>query len=128
MAVYNRHFTLEEARGELPDLRAALVRIRELLRMLEKAQSDLKEVSRLVQTNGHGPKHPEVGPHVEELQELTLAITKRGIQIKDLERGLVDFPHWKDGREVLLCWLDGEEDIAYWHPLDSGFAGRRRIS
>jgi hypothetical protein len=51
----------------------------------------------------------------------------RDIQIKDLERGLVDFPAFIDGNEVFLCWEESEPDIQFWHPLDAGFAGREKI-
>lgn len=51
----------------------------------------------------------------------------RGIQIKDLERGLIDFPAIKNGREIFLCWEKDEEDIQFWHDLDSGFPGREPL-
>ena len=53
---------------------------------------------------------------------------RRDIQIKDLDRGLIDFPAILDEREVFLCWEQEEEDIEFWHDLDSGYAGRERIS
>ena len=59
----------------------------------------------------------------EQLKE----ITDRGILVRDLGRGLVDFPSLRDGREIYLCWLRGEVEIAYWHPTDTGFADRRPI-
>jgi hypothetical protein len=57
---------------------------------------------------------------VEALQEL-------GVAVKDLDRGLVDFPALRDGEEVLLCWQLGEEKVGYWHGVDEGFAGRREL-
>lgn len=54
-------------------------------------------------------------------------ITSRGIQIKDLDRGLVDFPHLRNGREVLLCWELEDDDIEFWHEIESGYAGRERL-
>ena len=54
-------------------------------------------------------------------------ITSRGIQIKDLDRGLVDFPHLRNGREVFLCWELEDDDIEFWHEVDSGYAGRERL-
>jgi hypothetical protein len=57
---------------------------------------------------------------VERLQAL-------GVQVKDLDRGLVDFPALRDGEEVLLCWQVGEEVVAYWHGVDEGFAGRKPL-
>ena len=57
---------------------------------------------------------------VEELQAL-------GVLVKDLDRGLVDFPALRDGEEVLLCWQVGEGEVAYWHGLEEGFAGRKPL-
>jgi hypothetical protein len=57
---------------------------------------------------------------IEELTEL-------GVQIKDLDSGLVDFPSYRDGEEILLCWQLGEDEIAWWHTLGGGFAGRRPL-
>jgi hypothetical protein len=50
-----------------------------------------------------------------------------GVQIKDFERGLVDFPHIRDGREVFLCWELHEGDIEFWHDIDAGYTGRERL-
>ena len=50
-----------------------------------------------------------------------------GVQIKDFERGLVDFPHIRDGREVFLCWELSEDDIEFWHDIDAGYARRERL-
>ena len=54
-------------------------------------------------------------------------IQQIGIQIKDFDRGLVDFPHLRDGQEVFLCWELEEDDIEFWHDLDTGYAGRERL-
>ena len=51
----------------------------------------------------------------------------RGIVLRDLDRGLIDFPSLRDGREVYLCWIDGETDIGFWHELDAGYAGRQEL-
>jgi hypothetical protein len=54
-------------------------------------------------------------------------IEQSGIVLRDIDRGLVDFPALIDGREVLLCWELGEEEVAYWHDLDTGFDGREPL-
>lgn len=64
---------------------------------------------------------------MERLQEAVEAITELGVQIKDLEIGLIDFPTLFRGREVLLCWKMGETNIQFWHGLDEGFRGRKKI-
>jgi hypothetical protein len=124
MALYDKHFTLEEARRELPGLRRRFARIQELMGVLQQAQVEMAQIQKLVQSNGAGSNHPDYGPQITELQTLITQITDAGIEIKDLARGLVDFPHWREGEEVYLCWLYGEDDIEYWHTLDGGFAGR----
>ena len=62
-----------------------------------------------------------------DLREVLCEFHKRDIQIKDLNRGLIDFPAIIAGREVFLCWEDGEEDIEFWHDLDAGYAGREPL-
>src|SRR5262249_52880238 len=63
-----------------------------------------------------------------ELARVRREFDQREIQIKDLDRGLIDFPAIIGGREVFLCWEQDEEDIEYWHDLDTGYAGRERLS
>ncbi len=54
-------------------------------------------------------------------------IQEIGVQIKDFDRGLVDFPHLREGREVFLCWELDEDDITFWHDIDDGYAGREHL-
>ena len=63
----------------------------------------------------------------ERLDALVHQILDTGVQIKDINSGLLDFSALKDGREVYLCWMYGEGDIAFWHEVDAGFAGRQPI-
>jgi len=56
------------------------------------------------------------------------AIEESGVQLKDLEIGLVDFAAEHDGRTVLLCWQYGEPEVAFWHGVDEGFAGRKPLA
>ena len=62
-----------------------------------------------------------------ELRELMLELGERDIVLRDLDRGLIDFPSIRDGEEVYLCWLEGEDEIGFWHEPEAGFAGRRRL-
>lgn len=63
----------------------------------------------------------------ETLQECTALLTEWGIQLKDPERGLIDFPHEREGVVVLLCYQLGESELKYWHPIETGYAGRQPI-
>lgn len=62
-----------------------------------------------------------------EIQDLVLEFARRDIQVKDLDRGLIDFPAMLGGKEVFLCWEQDEEDIEFWHDLEAGYAGRERL-
>ncbi|HLK55053.1 MAG TPA: DUF2203 domain-containing protein [Chthonomonadaceae bacterium] len=124
MAIFEKHFTLEEARRELPWLRRQFSRIRELLGQLQQAQMEMARIQKLIRSNGHGSGHPQFGAQIGEIQKIVSAITDKGIEIKDLQRGLIDFPHWRGEEEVFLCWLAEEADITFWHTLEGGFAGR----
>ena len=128
MPLYAKHFTLTEARAALPALRRRLLRIQELLAEARRAQSSGGSVQTIVQRgNGKGPILTGTGRPKEAAQRLIEEIADQGIQIKDLERGLVDFPHCLGGdpdHEVFLCWHLGEDTIEYWHEIDAGFGGR----
>jgi hypothetical protein len=62
-----------------------------------------------------------------DMQEVLGEFQRRRIYIKDLERGLIDFPAIMGGKEVFLCWEQDEEEIEFWHDLDTGFSGRERL-
>jgi len=131
MAIFPKHFTLAEARAALPPLRRRLLRIGELLAEARRAP-DAAGASHVVilRGNGKGPILSGAGRWKEEAQRLIEGIADEGIQIKDLERGLVDFPHFLDGdpaHEVFLCWHLGEDTIDFWHEIDAGIAGRRPL-
>lgn len=92
-------------------------------------ESEKKLASRLAKSGGDIG-----GGEVNALLRAMLAIheeisdiTSRGIQIKDLDRGLVDFPHLRNGREVFLCWELEDDDIEFWHEIESGYGGRERL-
>ena len=123
---FENHYTLEEARALLPQVRSWLKRINELRRELEGYD---KRLSSLMNP-GHDVGGDLVNAWIRTLagmQEVLAEFQKREIQIKDLERGLVDFPAIIAGREVFLCWEQDEADIEFWHDLDTGYAGRERL-
>ena len=67
------------------------------------------------------------GRHSSRCSAGVAEFDERGIVLRDLDRGLIDFPAIREGREVYLCWVDGESDIGFWHDLDAGFAGREAL-
>jgi hypothetical protein len=123
---HRRHYTLEEARERLPwvmDRLAALRSARERLTD-EGARATLGESA---PGNGGGRAGRDVGEGFLDLQAGVAEFEELDIVLRDLDRGLVDFPSLRDGHEIYLCWIDGESDIEFWHELDAGFAGRRPL-
>jgi hypothetical protein len=124
---YTKHFTLAEAETELTEI---IPIIEEIVRL--KKELDLKgyDVHRHQYFGGLGPNGQKVFPM--EMEQLVLKVrelNERGIEIKDLDKGLIDFPHLRaNGEEVYLCYMLGEEQILAWHSLEGGFSGRRPIS
>jgi hypothetical protein len=123
---HRRHYTLEEARAELPwvaERLGAMRRARERLTD-SQARAVLAEGST---GNGGGSLGRQVGEAFVELQAGVADFGRRDIVLRDLDRGLIDFPSIRAGREVYLCWVDGEPDIGFWHELDAGYAGRQEL-
>jgi hypothetical protein len=111
-----RVWTLDEATAALPQVREIVER----LRAAANAPAEHSNVS----GNGHGPSTPS-----HELQAALRELDDLGIIVRDPQRGLIDFPaQTGDGRTYLLCWLDGEDAIDWWHWPDEGFAGRTPIT
>ena len=127
-------FTVEEANHLLPQLEHILPSLRLLHRELIAKQQVLEELRAHVRGNGGSPTSREFSRLQEEVETLLAEIRSgvkkieaRGCLLKDLEMGLVDFPSVREGKEVLLCWKSGEEEISYWHTIEEGFAGRKPL-
>ena len=124
---YKKHFSIEEARAAIPVLRrhfTAVHRQRDRLQQADKAVA-----VELERTGGDlgGTKVAALLGAYQALQHGLLRISRMGVVIKDIDRGLVDFPHLRDGEEVFLCWELEEDDIEFWHDIESGYAGRERL-
>jgi hypothetical protein len=123
---FNKHYTRQEARKLLPQLR-------QWLRQLVDQRETLQQYERRLETllkPGCDLGGPEVNGWVRTLlsiQDILLRFFQRDIQIKDLDRGLLDFPAMRDGQEVFLCWEQTEDDVEFWHDLESGYAGRKPL-
>lgn len=127
MPQFDIHYTVEEANAMLPELRNLLGEIRAARNQLAADWEGAVPVLRLASTNGGGKPATLVVVDLLRLNKLMRSLASRGVLIKDIDRGLVDFPHWRDGQEVVLCWELSEERVAFWHDLESGFAGRQPI-
>lgn len=119
-------FTVQEANALLPNVRIILAKIQRAHRRLSRYRDEAKKASEAAEKGGGGIA--EGGEYASVLTELTVQLAELeglGVQLKDFERGLVDFPSLRDGRVVLLCWQLGEGDeLEWWHDVDAGFAGR----
>ncbi len=123
---FEKHYTREQARALLPQIRQWLKNLVQWRADLEKAEERLTALA----TPGRDLGGDLVNQWVRLLagiQEILLEFYRREIQIKDLDRGLIDFPALLAGREVFLCWEQSEDDIEFWHSLDTGYAGRVRL-
>lgn len=119
-------FTLEEANSLLPTVREILLKIRRCHRKLYSHSEAAKLASEAAERGGGGlPQGVQYAELLVQLTGLVNNLETLGVQLKDFDRGLVDFPSLRDGRVVLLCWQIGEGDqLEWWHDVDAGFAGR----
>jgi hypothetical protein len=129
-------FTPEEANAALPEVRALVERMVEERRALVALGSELESVQSLIGGNGGSLDPSRVGELQEavartaaELAGVVDELEALGVQVKDLDRGLIDFParHPETGDAVLLCWELGEAEVGFWHDLVEGFAGRKPL-
>jgi hypothetical protein len=123
---HGRHYTIEEARAQLPWVTEQLVAMRQARERLTDRDARQALISGSA-TNGGGHPGKQVGEAFLELRAAAAAFDERQIVLRDLDRGLIDFPAIRDGQEVYLCWIDGESDIGFWHELDAGYAGRQEL-
>jgi hypothetical protein len=128
-------FTLEEAQSLLPVLESLLKRAIEGKQSAVEAESGLSELARRIYLSGGmrvdtdkvARMRAEMEGHVQRVRESITEIDSIGVQVKDLDAGLLDFPCRLDDQVVLLCWRMGETAIEHWHPMDSGFKDRQPV-
>ena len=124
MSFDSRHFSLDEARSLLKELLPQLSRVVSLKRILDSKNYDVHRHQYFGGSGPNGTKH--YPPELEELVDIVTRLSERGVLVKSLDEGLIDFPHTREnGEEIYLCYKLGEEDILFWHTRESGFDGRR---
>ena len=130
----HRQFTLEEANALVPWLEETFERLGRVGEEHGVLHTRLDELLRQRGSNGSSSSSEEMDQAQENvdrlarlLQEGVQEILDRGIIVRDVARGLVDFPSQREGREVYLCWIGGEERIEFWHDTDRGFAHREPL-
>ncbi|HEX3331681.1 MAG TPA: DUF2203 domain-containing protein [Gaiellales bacterium] len=130
-----RRFTLDEAQQLLDsELRVLAERMVEERAKSRDLEARWRKLVIAIGSNGGNMERPEVRDLQEaveashaELKEIVAKFTAEGVQVKDMDRGLIDFPAEVDGQDALLCWHVGEERIAFWHSPEDGFAGRKPL-
>jgi hypothetical protein len=130
-----RLYSVEEAREILPKVIPVVEQIRSAFLELRALQAAKKADSRAATGDGHLLENPWAGTEGENrLEELNRQLRgganqlqRWGIEMKDPEKGLIDFYHERNGQVVFLCYVLGEADVEYWHDLQSGFAGRQPL-
>jgi hypothetical protein len=123
---HERHYTLEEANAALPRVVELLGTLRDARVRLGDAEAR-QALSEAAPGNGGGQPGRVVSAGFLAMRDALFELRAREIVLRDLERGLVDFPALREGREVYLCWEEGEDEIGFWHDPDTGFAGRRPL-
>jgi len=124
--IHARHYTLEEASELLPRVVGLVERMRAARSRLgdREAREALSEAG---PTNGGGSPGRTVSEGFLELRDSMIELNELEVVLRDLDRGLLDFPSLRDGHEVYLCWQEGEDAIGFWHEPDAGFGGRRPL-
>jgi hypothetical protein len=131
----DRSFTLQEAETLLPILESLLRAAIDGKKLIELVDGEFQEVAHRVFLNGGtylnivqlARRKAERERAIHRVKDSLAEIDATGVQVKDLDMGLLDFPCVVDGRTVLLCWKLGENGITHWHGVEEGFAGRKPI-
>ena len=123
---HERHYTIDQANAALSWVGERIERLRAAREGLgdKEARAALSEAT---PGNGGGQPGRVVSAAFLELRDALYELQAVEVVLRDLERGLVDFPALRDDHEVYLCWEEGESEIGYWHEIDAGFAGRQAL-
>ena len=130
-----RYFTLEEAQGLVNWLEGIFNDLSLLLKKLDELNDNIEQMENPVVSNGVDDvvteriesMERELSDTLSRINEEIQSIHKRGILVKSIQHGLVDFPYIFEDREVYLCWHSGEQEIKSWHEVDTGFADRQPL-
>ena len=125
--VMPQYFTLQQANEVLKIIRPLMDEVQVIRQKILDNQPEAWPAIEKSAGNGGNKALSALVQDFERLDALIHQILDTGVQIKDVNTGLLDFSSMRDGREVYLCWKYGENEIAFWHEVDAGFAGRQSI-
>lgn len=120
-------FNLEEANELIPELESLLSEIKKCQFGLGEIRSEIKKAGDNAMANGGSPYGPRFVLVFEKIVKNVEKVQEMGVLVKDMEQGLCDFPCNLDGRIVYLCWKLGESEIKWYHEVQDGFNGRKKI-
>jgi len=127
MERFPRLFTPEEANAILPKIRPLLAEALAARQDILRLKPELEQTFEKALGNGHNIESSELLDAFDRVKAALKEIQARGVLVKDVNSGLLDFPSLREGRVVFLCWRYDEPKVAFWHDLDAGFAGRQPI-
>jgi hypothetical protein len=129
-----KYFTVAQANSTLPLIRAIVTDVTRLAQDLQDRYDRLRRVmpsEKAVIGEAHREELVQIQEELERgqerMREYEQELVSLGVELKDYQTGLIDFPCWMDDHEVYLCWRLDEPEVAHWHEVDAGFAGRRKL-
>lgn len=126
-----RIFTYDEATELLPVLRELLTTLQQTKEELDDLRRRLRQYTPVMKADGYAAEATELERQMQqtllEMRGLSDQINEMGVELKDIDKGLVDFPTLREGRIVYYCWMVSESTIGYWHEVDAGYAGRQPL-
>lgn len=125
--IFNRHFTLREANRLVPLLRDCFEQIRQKQSELFTRFPEIEAIREKKVSDSGFVNSVEYLEKSAEINQLVGKLAETGVLLKDLSRGLIDFPHLSEGKEVFLCWELGEREVLFWHEIFAGYAGRQPV-
>ncbi len=125
--IEDRMFTVGEANNLVPELESHMREIQHVRRFVVGIRNEIQKARDKLSSNGGSMKGPAYLRALEHIMKRVENIQRKGILVKDLEKGLCDFPFMLDGRVVYLCWRVGEAEVGWWHETDTGFSNRKPL-
>jgi hypothetical protein len=123
-----RYFTQQEANDLLPVLKPLIKAMFHARDELLTLQPELQETLEKAINNGNSHVSRSALDAMGRLKDAVAKVHSFGVEVKDVNRGLIDFPSLRNGEIVYLCWIFGEEQVGFWHTLEAGFAGRQPLT